>query len=146
MTARRMATVPHTCGSCGRESVAGVGQHAGASLRWWLAFRCSAWGSMLEAGGDEDASEDVRQAIIAEQGLWALFVEAEGSGKVRAVAALRQVLGMSMAEAGALKGSLPGRVATGTKAEMEHRRGLLARRCSRGRSDRDNHPVLITSI
>ena len=130
-----MATVPHTCGSCRRESVAGVGQHAGASLRWWLAFRCSACGSMLEADGDEDAPEDVRQAILAEQGLWALHVEAEGSEKVRAVVALRQVLGLSMAEAGAFKGSLPGRVATGTKAEMEYRRHLLAARGVKAKVD-----------
>jgi hypothetical protein len=123
-----MATVPHTCGSCRRASVAGVGQHAGASLRWWLAFRCSACGSMLEADGDEDAPEDIRQAIIAAQGLWALHVEAEGSEKIRAVAALRQVLGLTMGEAAALKVSLPGRVATDTRAEMEHRRGLLAKR------------------
>jgi hypothetical protein len=108
--------------------MAGVGQHAGASVRWWLAFRCSACGSMLEADGGEDAPEDVRRAILAAQGLWALHVEAEGSGKVRAVAALRQVLELSMAEAAALKGSLPGRVATGTKAEMEYWRQLLAGR------------------
>ncbi len=123
-----VATVSHTCGSCGRESVAGVGQSTLGGLRWWLAFRCSACGSMLEADGGEDAPEDIRQAIIAEQGLWALFVEAEGSGKVRVVAALREVLELTMAEAAALKGRLPGRVATGTRAEMEHRRQLLAGR------------------
>lgn len=130
-----MATVPHTCGSCGRESVAGVGQHAGASLRWWLAFRCPACGAMLEADGGDDAPEDVRQAIIAAHGLWALHVEAEGSERVRAVAALRHVLGLSMAEAGTLKGSLPGRVAEGTKVEMAHRRQLLAGRGVKARGD-----------
>jgi hypothetical protein len=128
MMDRRTATVPHTCGACGRESVAGVGQSTASGLRWWLAFRCPTCGSMLEADGGDDAPEDIRQAIIAMEGLWSLHVEAEGSERVRAVAALRHVLGLSMAEASALKGSLPGRVATGTKAEMEHRRQLLAGR------------------
>ena len=97
---------------------------------------------MLEADGGEDAPEDVRQAILAAEGLWVLHVEAEGSEKVRAVAALRYVLGLTMAEAGVLKGSLPGRVAAGTKAEMEHRRGLLAGRGMKARVEPEDLAML----
>lgn len=64
-----VATVPHTCGSCGRESVAGVGQSTLGGLRWWLVFRSPSCGSMLEADGGDDAPDHVRRAVFAEEGL-----------------------------------------------------------------------------
>lgn len=119
-----MATIRHTCGACGREGTADVGQSLGIGLRWFLSFRCAYCGAALEADGD-DAPADVRRAILMEQGTFVLRVEVAPPNRVRALAALRALLELSLEET---KARLSGEVARGTDVEMEHLRRELAER------------------
>ncbi len=79
----------------------------------------------------DDASplpERIRRALIEDHGLWTLNIAATGTGAPRVLLTLREALGLSVAETGALRARLPGEVARGTNGEMELLRRRLARR------------------
>lgn len=127
-----MASVPHDCARCGRAGAADVGQSASHGLRWFQSFRCAHCGAATEADGGADAPEDVRAALLAEGGTWELVV-----GRAPRVAvALRAVFGLTVAEAVARAGRLPGVVATGTRAELEFLSSRLALHGVSGRAVR----------
>lgn len=67
----------------------------------------------------------MREIVIAEQGEWALTVEATGGQIVQALKILREALGLSLPETSRLKPLLPGSVVSGTRAEMERLRVIL---------------------
>lgn len=118
-----MATLAYTCRRCGRAGEVFVGQSAsGGRLRYCESFHCEHCGAAFEADGGEDAPAEVRAALLAEEGTWAVVVDRAP----RVAVALRAVLGLGVAEAVALAGRLPGQVATGTRAEMLHLRDRLA--------------------
>lgn len=123
-----MATIDHTCARCRKTSRAFVRQQTkGWRVAWSMSFQCSTCGDAFESDGDE-APEDVRDAIIAEEGIWGLIVEATGTQRVKAIHSLRTGLNLSMEEASRLKGQIPGMLLRGTRIEMAHAQGLLAER------------------
>lgn len=115
------------CDECGADTEAHVGQrHQSDRLTWSLSIDCQTCGARVEGDG-VDAPDDVRAAILTQEGRWALDVEiGDGSDKWKVAAALRSILGLTMAQTSTLKALLPGQVATGTRAEMERCRLLLA--------------------
>ena len=90
---------------------------------------CPRCGARSE-GDDDEAPEDARRAILAEEGIWALHVDVDDTlmDRVRAASALRAELGLSLPETAELKASLPSEVAKGTPVEMDDLRLRLARR------------------
>lgn len=112
-----MACLPHVCKRCSRPGEVHVGQSTySGCLRWYESFHCAHCGAAFESDGGADPPENMRAALLAEGGTWALVVDRVP----RVAVALRAVLGLTVAEAVTLAGRLPGRVATGTQAEVEH--------------------------
>lgn len=123
-----MAILKQTCSGCGADIEAHVGQSTGLwRLRFWISTDCPRCGAVTEADGDE-APEDVRRAILAEEGLWALHVEVgeKSMERTKIAVVLRKELGLSLPETAELKARLPGEVARGTPVEMADLRLRLA--------------------
>jgi hypothetical protein len=72
-------------------------------------------------------SEEVRRAILEEEGQWGLRVaEPDGQGQFVALKVLREAQRLTVAQTADLRRQLPGVVARGTRTEMEGLRALLA--------------------
>lgn len=74
-----MATIKTRCNSCGAEIDATVGQGLGSpGVTWHMSYACPNCWDLLEADGGT-TPVDVRAAILAEDGTWALEVGPEGA-------------------------------------------------------------------
>ncbi|RKI03192.1 hypothetical protein D7Y15_33625 [Corallococcus sp. AB030] len=113
------------CGDCGREVDLYGGQSAMDGLRYWAAYRCGHCGGQLEMDGIGIPPESFRQALLRDEGAWGLNVQASGAHAVLALKCLRAELGLTLADAGALKARIPGTVREGTRAEMEWLKQVL---------------------
>jgi hypothetical protein len=114
------------CGTCGAPVEVHVGQTlADAQLRWHRSYACGACGARVEEDDVGPAPEEVRRAVLACGGVWRLLLDATGARAARALKVLRAALGLSVADAAALRRCIPGAVATGTRAEMEQLRREL---------------------
>ncbi|RKG48285.1 hypothetical protein D7X30_40905 [Corallococcus sp. AB011P] len=113
------------CGDCGRAVDLYGGQSARHGLRYWAAYRCEHCGGQLEMDGIGMPPESFRQALLREEGTWGLDVQALGAHVVLALKCLRAELGLTLADASALKARIPGVVREGTRVEMEWLRKLL---------------------
>ena len=121
-----MATIPYPC-SCGSLVQAGVGDIAlGGTLCWFVSFRCPECGAATEGDGTGFAPDDIRNAVIAETGLWTLDLD-NAADRMRAVKELRQALGWSLKEA-AQQLKATGALYRGTRAEAESLRHTLGLR------------------
>ena len=105
-------TVP--CGDCGKPAKLFFGE---GGRGWYESFHCPACDSTYEADGGTPMPEEYRQAVIAQEGEWAL--EATAVPSVALLKALREVLPLSLAETLELKHRMPGEVRRGTRYEME---------------------------
>ena len=123
-----MAQVVHICNRCKREGIALVSEGI-SSIKgyvWGMSFSCAYCGSRVEAQGGRPAPPDVRDALISQDGKWALRVTTAGAPRMKAVRALRSALSLSIEDAAKLKASMPGRVAEGTRGEMEYLEWVLS--------------------
>src|ERR671930_707789 len=108
------------CPIRGRDSEVSVGDaFLHGRLVWHALYLCPHCEAPVEEDGFGPAPDEFRRAILAQAGEWRLVVPEPGARAVRVVKVLRQALGLSLADAGALRKCLPGSVATGTRAEME---------------------------
>jgi DNA-directed RNA polymerase subunit RPC12/RpoP len=121
-----MAKLEVRCDHCGKDILMDVNQTMayGDQLVWNGSYLCSYCGSQIEVDGGEDIPEDVRNAILAQQGEWALNVT-ETSRIVPILKVLREALHLSLGMIAQCKERMPGIVATGTRAEMERLHLLL---------------------
>jgi hypothetical protein len=84
-----------------------------------MSFRCPSCGSAYEADGGGETPQDIRAAVLTEEGEWELHVPDPGAPKICIAKTLRQELSLSLTQSAALIRNLPGVVATGTEAEMQ---------------------------
>jgi hypothetical protein len=79
-----------------------------------------------ETGGRWARPDEVRIAVLQQEGEWALVLAEPGTRATIALKLLRQALNLSLGEVGELRKRLPGTVVTGTRAEMERLLGILS--------------------
>ncbi len=118
-----MPMLSRTCPECHSQSSSSVGDRiAGAQLVWFESFRCPQCGYSLEVEDQGVAGLSVRQAIIAETGLWGWRVPTTDPALLETLIQLRQKLDLKalrVAGFAAIKRKAPGILAVGTRAEIE---------------------------
>ena len=89
----------------------------GGSLRWWQSWRCAQCrGGAIEADGCGPLPPELAALERARGGTWALVVDA--CAGPAAWKALREALGLEIADGVALKARLPGVVFEGTACHV----------------------------
>lgn len=122
-----MASIQWICPDCGAAIDMSVGQYVyNNELSWYGAYRCGRCGNAVEIDGDANTPEDVRQAILREEGTWELVVSETGQRRLLVLKVLRGVFSLSLADVAQLRNHLPGAISTGTHAEMLWLQSLLA--------------------
>jgi hypothetical protein len=122
-----MAIVRGRCRSCGSEIDVTVGQAVyDGGLVWHKGYSCPYCGDKTEEDGRGPAPEEVRCAVLQQEGEWALVLAEAGTRATTALKLLRQALNLSLGEVGELRRHLPGTVVTGTRAEMERLVAILS--------------------
>ena len=102
------------CDRCGQPASQAFGE---GGRGWYESFHCPSCGQAYEADGFTPAPEEFRQAIIAQEGEWAL--EATASPSTTLLKALREQFSLSLGQAQELKKRMPGELRRGTRYEME---------------------------
>lgn len=121
-----MASIQAICQNCGAAVDMQVGQVLfGGQLEWHETYTCARCGTAIMVDGIGIAPEEVRQAILREEGTWELVVPETGRRALLVLKALRTVFSLSVADAGRLREHLPGAVSSGTHTEMLWLQGLL---------------------
>ena len=92
-------------------------------MGWYESFHCESCGQSYEADGRSTAPEEFRQAIIAEEGEWAL--EAAAPPPLALLNALREEFSLTLGQAQELKNRMPGELRRGTRYEVEKLLQLL---------------------
>jgi len=122
-----MIVIKRSCQSCGKPLNVTVGQEMiDGRIVWYESYDCPYCGSRTEVDGKDDTPDEIRNALLAEEGEWGLNISENGPQAIQAIKTLREALGLSLSEAQAAKKKIPGIVATGTRAEMERLRYLLS--------------------
>jgi len=115
-----MAVLTDTCGNCGGTRRVSVGQACVLGrLVWHKAYFCAVCGSEMAEDGDGDLDSPSRDAVLEQEGHWALVVRSSGAQVIPVLKCLRDALGLSISGVAQLKERLPGPIAHGTRAEME---------------------------
>ena len=116
-----MAVLPGTCQTCGgaveRHLSQAVDGYSG-ELWWHAEYACPQCGTRIIACDTGIPPERVRQAILADRGMWQLTISEAGSGRLLLLKVLREILSLSLAEVAELRDRLPGTVMVGTYTEM----------------------------
>lgn len=118
-----MPILSRTCPDCHAQAPSSVGDRVvRGQLVWFESFRCPQCGYSLEVEEQGVADFPVRQAIIAETGLWGWRVPTTGPALLKSLTQLRQKLelkALRVAGFAAIKSKAPGILAVGTRAEIE---------------------------
>ncbi|WP_234355791.1 hypothetical protein [Kitasatospora aureofaciens] len=114
-------TITTRCEACGGVLILDTGQHIGGGRLWWgtegACQSCPvAWCDQVF--GDA-TPEEIRQALLAEHGPARLRMTAPEASAVPVLRALREVHGLSLAQARALADELKTTGLVGTFVEME---------------------------
>lgn len=126
-----MASLLGRCGRCGGEVTLTVGQSFGQSngLRWHMATCCPFCGLALEIERTERSPQNIRLAMLAQEGEWRLVAHSVPTAMTCVAKVLRRELRFSLAEAMTLIHGMPGVVASGTIAEMQWLAHLIRNEC-----------------
>ncbi|MFJ5779758.1 hypothetical protein [Streptomyces sp. NPDC093094] len=113
--------VEKRCEACGGVLVCDVGQFIDRGRLWWgTEGACrSCAGGWCEQGSGEETPREIRQALLAEHGWARLRLTEPGVGGVAVLRALRQVQGLSLAQARVRADELKTSGLVGTLVEME---------------------------
>lgn len=126
-----MALIIKPCWDCKKEIKMYVGQHIfGVDLRlvWHRAYSCSNCGNQIEEDGYDLPPDEIREAILAQEGTWSLNIRDTDSYCANVVIKiLREALKLSLFDAIKLKKKIPGKVIEGTKVEVNRLKQLLAK-------------------
>lgn len=117
------ADLSGTCGTCDARSVGWAGQVIREGrLRWEEAWECRTCGWVSCDGGWEPAPSWVREAVLAQHGPSVLRAAGRGGGVLKL---FRDVLGLSLEEAGEAVRALRGDGFRCTSVEADCLAGLL---------------------
>jgi hypothetical protein len=119
-----MAKINITCPTCQRDITMNAGLNRIRDyLNWYTSFYCPYCGHAEEADYGDDPPADILQAVLADEGEWALIIQDTGP---LALKILRHALGLSLAEIAEIKNKLPEPIVTGPRGKMEWLQYLLA--------------------
>ena len=122
-----MAVLREQCRSCRSEVDVTVGQAVcDHELVWHKGYTCPNCGGSTEEDGRGPTPDEVRCAIIQQEGEWALELAETGILVTMALKMLRQALNLSLSEVGELRTRLPGVVVTGTRTEVDRLLAILS--------------------
>ena len=116
-----MATIYYLCSKCGKA----VQLHAGQSifrskLVWHSNYSCENCGSTVEMDDDGMPPDKIRYEILKTEGLWHLYVhDTEKKQRLIAIKEIMAALNIPFSEAKKLLNTIPGRVKSGTRTEIE---------------------------
>jgi DNA-directed RNA polymerase subunit RPC12/RpoP len=122
-----MATVSYSCPECSKATQLHVGQSIfGGQLVWHSCYSCTNCGAVIEMDDEGVPPDYIRHEIIKTEGLWHLYVYDENRRqRLIAVREMRSALNIPFSEVDKLLKLIPGRVKSGTRAEMEWLKNLL---------------------
>lgn len=121
-----MATLQGKCDTCACSIDMDIGQSVdNGNLTWHKAYSCPHCGAQREEDGRGPTPEIIRRAILQQEGIWALAVDADMAQSVLVLKPLRQALGLSLDGVLALRRRSPRDLVSGTKSEMERLREVL---------------------
>lgn len=119
-----MASMDDACSTCGSPVRVAVGERVvQQKIVWFRSYRCPACGNRIEEDDHGLPPEEIRKAILEQEGEWSLVVEASGDPAVLKV--LRHSLQLSMADVAKLRKRMPNQVFQGTRAEVERLASLF---------------------
>lgn len=122
-----MTSIHTACEHCGRDAVVNASQSIfNERLVWHTSYSCPHCGFQLEEDGFDSPPDEIRRAILADEGEWTLIVHETSSRVILALKVLRKALNLSLDDVAKLRNLIPGSVSNGTRAEMERRRILLS--------------------
>ena len=124
-----VAAIADKCQKCGREISIIVGQSWRHGLRWSMSCRCPFCGAAYEADGRGIPPQDIRAAILSEQGQFELHVTDIAAPTICIAKLLRKELSLSIPQSSVLLRKMPGAVASGTRGEMEWLAHLVGEEC-----------------
>lgn len=123
-----MPSLDHLCPNCGHKTSWEFGETVvGERLVWHASSQCDNCGYTLEEDDEGPLPDHLRAIVLTEQGEWRLYVEASEDPKALILKVLRETLALSLSDVATLKEHIPGVVRSGTQAEMEWLRRILAR-------------------
>lgn len=123
---RNMVIVEGSCSRCGSPVQVAVGERVVRdNMVWYRSYQCQVCGNRIEEDGRGTPPEEIRNAVLKQEGEWSLVVE--GSGGPAVLKALRHVLQLSVTDTAELRKRLPGEIVRGTRAEVERLVLLLDR-------------------
>lgn len=121
-----MAIIIKKCPDCQKEIDVYCGQYAYfGQLMWHASFNCFYCGNVIEEDGIGMPPEDIRKAILSSEGRWTLEVWETGDRATLTIKIIREALQLSRSDAIMLKKKIPGKVLTGTQAEIHRLQQLL---------------------
>lgn len=122
-----MTSIHTPCEQCERDAVVYVGQSINdGGLVWYASYCCPHCGFQLEEDGFDSPPDEIRRAILADEGEWTLIVHETGSRAILALKVLRKALNLSLDDIAKLRKLIPGSASNGTRVEMERLLILLS--------------------
>jgi hypothetical protein len=98
----------------------GAGQSIhGGRLFWFTEYHCPLCGAHIVEDGRDETPEYIRLALLDGEGHWSLVLSDSGPFNMKALKILRDTLHLGLMDLQELLKRLPGRIADGTKTEME---------------------------
>ncbi|MGB3511602.1 MAG: hypothetical protein WBA93_20665 [Microcoleaceae cyanobacterium] len=126
-----MALIIKRCSDCKKEIKIYVGQQIfGVDLQlvWHSSYSCSNCGTQIEEDGYDIPTDEIREAILAQEGTWSLNIrDIDSYSATIVIKILRKTLKLSLSDAIKLKKKIPGKVMEGTKVEVNRLQQFLAR-------------------
>ena len=123
-----MPSLERTCPNCGHTVLWNFGETVlGERLIWHASSHCDNCGYHLEEDDRGPLPDDLRVIVLTEQGEWTLRIEDASGSRMLIIKSLREALDLSLLAVAQLKERIPGAVLSGTRAEMQRLRALLAR-------------------
>ncbi len=114
-----MAKVKVVC-QCNNTVVGDTGQSLrNGNISWYLSYKCNNCGNVIEEDGGEDIPEDIRNAIILDEGEWGLKINSQDSKFItKGLLLIKEALNLSLNHVSEMKKLFPGSIITGTKTEI----------------------------
>ncbi len=115
-----MATISYSCRECGKTVRLQVAQSiAGSELVWHRGYSCENCGAGEEMDDIGVPPDDIRYEIIKTEGLWHLSIHEDGKRRLIAAKEIRAALNLPFSDVKSILRTIPGRLKSGTRAEME---------------------------
>ena len=115
-----MATISSSCQECGKAVQLQVGQAIVFSeLVWHRGYSCENCGAGAEMDDIGVPPDEIRSEIIKAEGLWHLSIHEDGKRRLIAAKEIRAALKLPFSDFKAILKTIPGRLKSGTRAEME---------------------------